>query len=227
MVLHIKDFIRTGQNCTPAFVEAISSLCEGDTLCLDGGEYHLYPNGAFCKEYYISNNDCGMKPIALPLIGKKNVIVDGGGAELIFHGKMNPIVIDRSENVTVKGLSIDYHTPLYAQAKILQANEEGILLEFDGKDFHCRVKNGNFCFYSPDDGWDWEVESALSLEFDEQGHPSAFSPPYFPYTGKPKDHGFLGGMFQDVRLEERGENLIFMHCHTGMHHTVGNHFIMT
>lgn len=227
MTLYIKDFIKDDANATPAFVEAIDALADGDTLLLDGGIYHLYPEGAYLKEYYISNNDCGQKPIALPLIDKRNVTVDGGGAELIFHGKMNPIVIADSENITVKGISIDYHTPLYAQAKIMEANKEGILLQFDGKDFHCRVQNGNFCFYSPDDGWDWEVESALSLEFDEQGHPSAYSPPYFPYTGKPKDHGFLGGMYQDVQLDEKGENLIMMHCHTGELHTVGNHFIMT
>lgn len=227
MLIHIKDFISDENNCTPAFVKAVSAMAEGDTLMLDGGVYHLYPDGAYLKEYYISNNDCGMKPIALPIIGKKNITVDGGGAELIFHGKMNPIVIDGSENVRVKGISIDYNTPFYAQAEIIAAGDEGILLKFDGKDFNCRVKNGNFCFFSPSDGWEWEVESALSLEFDEQGHPSACSPPYFPYTGKPKDHGFLGGMFQDMRLEERGENLIMMYGHTGEHHTVGNHFIMT
>ena len=227
MVLHIKDFIKDPANCTPAFVAAVNALNEGDTLLLDGGVYHLYPEGAYEKEYYISNNDCGIKPIAIPLIGKKNVIFDGCGAELIFHGKMNPIVIDGSENVTVKGLSIDYHTPFYAQSQIVDAGEEGILLQFDGKDFNCRVQNGNFCFYSPEDGWEWEVESALSLEFDENGHPSAYSPPYFPYTGKPKDHGFLGGMFRDVRLEEKGKNRIMMYGQTGKYHTVGNHFIMT
>ena len=227
MILHVKDFIKDEGNCTPAFVEAVTALGDGDTLCLDGGVYHLRPEGAFCKEYYISNNDCGIKPIAIPLIGKKNVTVDGCGAELIFHGKMSPIVIDNSENVTVKGLSIDYNSPFYAQAEIMEVGDQGILLKFDGKDFNCRVRNGNFCFYSPEDEWEWEVESALSLEFDEQGHPSAYSPPYFPYTGKPKDHGFLRGMYQDMRLEEREKNLIMMYGHTGEHHTVGNHFIMT
>ncbi len=227
MTLHIKDFITDQDNCTPAFVKAVESLNEGDTLMLDGGTYHLYPEGAYCKEYYISNNDCGVKPIAMPLLGKKNVTVEGGGAELIFHGKMMPMVIDGSENVTVRGISIDYHTPFYAQAVIEEANEEGILLAFDGKEFFCRVRNGNLCFYSPDDGWDWEVERALSLEFDKNGHPAAFSPPYFPYTGAPKDHGFLRKMYKDVKLEEKGENRIFMHGTTGHLHSVGNYFVMT
>ena len=146
MLLHIKDFLTDEKNSTPAFVRAIEAMSDGDTLCLDGGEYHLYPDGAYVKEYYISNNDCGLKPIALPIIGKKNVTVDGGGAELIFHGKMNPIVIDNSENITIKGISIDYNTPFYAQAEIMAAGDDGILLKFDGKDFNCRVQNGNFCF---------------------------------------------------------------------------------
>ncbi len=227
MIHHIRDYIRDGRNATPAFIAAIQALRDGDTLLLDGGTYHLYPEGALCREYYISNNDCGVKPIALPLIGKKNITVDGGGAELIFHDRMVPVVIDGSENVTLKGISVDYHTPFYAQADILRADSEGLLLAFDGKDFNCRVQNGNFCFYSPDDGWEWELDHGLCLEFDQNGHPSADTPPYFPYTGEPKDHGFLGGMFQDVRLEEREKNLIMMYCHTGNLHHAGCHFIMT
>ena len=53
MIYHIKDFIKDGKNCTPAFVAAVAGLAEGDTLLLDGGVYHLYPEGAFEKEYYI------------------------------------------------------------------------------------------------------------------------------------------------------------------------------
>jgi hypothetical protein len=227
MIYRISDFITAESNCTSAFVSACQALRDGDTLCLDGGVYHLWPEGAFRKEYYISNNDCGEKPIALPLLGKRNVTVDGGGAELIFHGKMLPVVMDGSEGVTLKGLAIDYHTPFYAQADILEADRESILLGFDGVGFNCRVRNGNFCFYSPEDGWEWEVERGLSLEFDGNGHPSAVTPPYFPYTGAPKDHGFLGGMYHTVRLVEEGKNRIRMYADTACLHHAGCHFIMT
>ena len=104
MLIPISDFLKNEDNCTPDFVHAISSMQDGDTLLLDGKKYHFYPDGAFTKEYYISNNDSGLKPIALPLISKKNVTIDGCGADLIFHGNMMPLVIDECDGVTIKNL---------------------------------------------------------------------------------------------------------------------------
>ena len=231
MVLHIKDFIRDEKNATPAFVEAIGAMGDGDILCLDGGKYNLRPEGAFIKTYYMSNNDGGVKPIVMPIIGKKNVTVDGGGATLVFNGETLPVVIDESENVCLKGFSIDYAVPMYAQAEIVEASDNRTVLKFDGKQFFCRVdEDGNWCFYSPKDGWEYHRTDALSLQFDPDGKPSSHSRPYFPYSGKPKDHGFLRGMFLDVRLEELGENLIAMNADFkgfNTQHKVGSSFIMT
>lgn len=231
MVLHIRDFIKDEKNCTPAFVAAVEALGDGDVLCLDGGKYNFYPEGAFIKTYYMSNNDGGVKPIAMPLISKRNVTVDGGGAELVFNGETLPVVIDECENVTLKNFSIDYTKPMYAQSLIVEASDDRTVLKFDGEQFFCKVdENGCFCFYSPDDGWEYHPESALSLQFEPDGRPSSDSRPYFPYCGKPKDHGFLGGMFLDVRLEELGENLIAMYGDFkgfNTNHKVGRSFIQT
>lgn len=231
MVYYIRDFIKDEENCTPAFVEAIDKMADGDTLCLGGGTFRFRPEGAFIKTYYMSNNDGGVKPIVMPIIGKRNVTIDGGGATLIFNGETLPVVIDDSENICLKNLSIDYAVPMYAQAEIVEARDDRTVLRFDGKQFFCRVdEEGNWCFHSPCDGWEYHREEALALQFEPDGKPSAYSRPYFPYSGKPKDHGFLGGMFLDVRLEELGENLIAMHADfKGFHagHTVGGSFIMT
>ena len=231
MIFHIKDFIKDERNATPAFVEAVGAMADGDTLCLDGGAYNLCPEGAFIKTYYMSNNDGGVKPIVMPIINKKNITIDGGGATLVFNGETLPVVIDGSENICLKGFSVDYAVPMYGQAEIVEATDERTVLKFDGKQFFCRVDDdGNWCFFSPHDGWEYHRTDALSLQFDPDGKPSSHSRPYFPYSGEPKDHGFLGGMFLDVRLEQLGENLIAMNADfKGFHtnHKVGSSFIMT
>ena len=99
MDVQIRDFLRKGENCAPAFAEVIAALSEGETLRLGGGTYHFYPDGAFEKEYYISNNDSGLKTVALPFLNKRGVTLDGEGAELIFHGNMVPVLADGCENL--------------------------------------------------------------------------------------------------------------------------------
>ena len=132
MVYYIRDFIKDEENCTPAFVEAIDKMADGDTLCLGGGTFRFRPEGAFIKTYYMSNNDGGVKPIVMPIIGKRNVTIDGGGATLIFNGETLPVVIDDSENICLKNLSIDYAVPMYAQAEIVEARDDRTVLRFDG-----------------------------------------------------------------------------------------------
>lgn len=231
MIFHIRDFITDEKNCTSAFVEAIGRLNSGDVLCLDGGRYDFRPEGALVKHYYISNNDGGEKPIALPIIGKEKVTIDGGGAELVFHGEMLPVVVDCSKNITLKGFSIDYEVPMYGQAEIVEATEDKTVLKFDGNQFWCRVdENGDWCFYSESPDWKWERHRrshVLSMEFDREGKPTPGTSAYFPHTGGYEDHGFLNCMYREVELEQLGENLIAMHGKTGIRHTVGNTFIMT
>ena len=229
MIHHIGKEQITGKNATPAIVAAVRQLEEGDTLLLDKGTYHLYPDGAEIKEYYISNNDGGTKPVAFPLIGKKSVTIDGGGSELIFHGHILPFAIDHSENLIVKNLSIDYHHPLYAQAEILESDERHCVLRFDGKEFFCRVdEEGHFGYYSKEDGWEFSaLRHNLSLEFSPDGIPLYNGRPYFAYCGEPCDHGFLSRMFRHVTLEEKEKNVIVMHGENLVVHTPGNYLIMT
>ncbi len=231
MIYHIKDFIKDEGNATPAFVEAIGLMQSGDILRLGSERYDLRVEGAYEKHCYISNNDSGDKKIALPIIGKENITVEGEGAALVFHGEMLPVAVDRSKNVTLKGFSIDYEVPMYGQAEIVEATEDKTVLRFDGRQFNCRVdENGDFCFYSESGDRSWERHrrnDVLSMEFDREGRPTEGSWAYFPHPGEPEDHGFLSGMYHDVTLEELDKNLIAMHGRTGVKHTVGNTFVMT
>ncbi len=41
----------------------------------------------------------------------KNITLDGEGSRLVTHGEMTSVVIDESENITLKNLSIDAADP--------------------------------------------------------------------------------------------------------------------
>ena len=230
MIYHIKDFIGEEGNITSAIVKATMDLSDGDTLCLDGGRFEISPDGAYIATYYMSNNDGGVKPIVFPLINKKNVTIDGGGATLVFTGEVLPFVVDRCDGVVLKGFSIDYTVSRYAQAEIVVAEEDRIVLKFDGKQFFCRVdEEGKWCFYNPE-GWECHRSSAYSRSFDATtGGPVPYSKSYVPYCDA-KKNGVTDGFNIDVHLVQLEDNLIevrgdFGGC--GTNHKVGEYLIQS
>ena len=228
MIIKLSDYINNAENnVTPSLRRAIDALSDGDTLELGGGVYDLYADGAEVRHYFISNNDPGEKPIAFPLVGKKGITIDGGGAELIFHGRILPFAVDSSSDITIKNLSVDYSSVWFSQALIVEADRYKTVLRFSD-DSPCRVKDGKFCF-EVFGGEDVREEVfAVEFERDRAGspRPSSHIPPYFPTVTRGADHGFLSGMYREVTLEETSHGVITMYGNLGFVHTVGNHVVM-
>ncbi|PQJ75676.1 alpha-1,3-galactosidase-related protein [Polaribacter gangjinensis] len=124
-VLNLKDFNIEGvKDVTPIVVEALEK-CKKEgysSLVFPKGTYHFYPT--FAPERYceITNNDNGLKRTSFPLIGFRDFVVDGNGADFIFHGKMIPFIIEESSNVTITNLSIDWEVPFALEGLVVANN---------------------------------------------------------------------------------------------------------
>jgi len=158
--MHLAD----GRDMVPAIRAALADCQPGDTLCLGGGLLHLYPGHTPVRPYYVSNNDYSEKHIAFDLQNRRDLTIDGEGAELLFHGHVTPFVLDNAENITIRNLHVDYRNPFYIQARITDAGEDFTELTFDGDTFACRLRDGKLCFYSPEDGWESVEEKVLVTE---------------------------------------------------------------
>lgn len=133
-------------NATSPVVQALLAAQEGDTICLNGGVWHFYEDGA-CERYAApSNNANGIKKIIFPLIDKRNVAVDGGGAALIFHDRVFPFIVSSCENVRVENVTIDFSFPRYAVATALESDEHGFSLRVDETRFPWLIENGCWAF---------------------------------------------------------------------------------
>ena len=89
------------------------------------GTYHFYEDNSFVREYYISNHDQdNPKKVGLAIENLKNVTIDGKGSTFIFHGRMIPISILYSENVSLKNISIDFEVPALRQLNVLDVRKE-------------------------------------------------------------------------------------------------------
>ncbi|MCX6327023.1 MAG: right-handed parallel beta-helix repeat-containing protein [Bacteroidia bacterium] len=147
--INIGDFgvISGNDDATPGLQKALEACkqCEKPTLIFPKGVYHFYPDFGVDKYCFISNNDEGLKRIIFPLFDFKDLTIDGQGSSFIFHGFVNPFVIDHSSNVTLRGFSIDSHRSFHSEAIILANREDGIDVEIP-ESFPFEINNGILVF---------------------------------------------------------------------------------
>ena len=127
----------SSKNASPVLQKALAKIKaeykEGEKVILrfPEGRYEFHEKGAAVREYYISNHDqTNPKKVGIALEDMKNLTLDGQGSELVFHGRMLPVSLLRSENCLLKNFSIDFENPHIAQVKIVENDpQDGIVFE--------------------------------------------------------------------------------------------------
>ena len=138
------DFLHDNKNASTALAPAIRAAAEGDRiLYFPAGEYHFYPEGCQGKFCYFSNNDEGVKTIALLLEDLENFTIRGENALLIFHGRISPLCAFRCRNLTVEGLRIDFEDSFVSDADLVKRADGVAWFRFFGK---YRVEDGKLVF---------------------------------------------------------------------------------
>lgn len=127
----------TGENASPLMAKALQQIAaesNSDTvrIFLPKGRYDFYPTGASEREYFISNHDQdNPKQVGLAFENMKNVVFDGQGSELVFHGRMLPVSLVGSDNCTLKNFSIDFANPHISQVKVLENDTLGGMITYE------------------------------------------------------------------------------------------------
>jgi len=114
-------------------------------LVFEKGQYDFYPTFAGERYCYISNNDEGLKRIAFDLKNINDLTIDGQGAQLMFHGFMSPFVLEGSNNIKIKNLSIDYYRTFHSEAIILGYDADGMDVEIL-ENFPFNIHGGTLLF---------------------------------------------------------------------------------
>ena len=127
----------SSKNASPVLQKALAKIKaeykEGEKVILrfPEGRYEFHEKGAAVREYYISNHDqTNPKKVGIALEDMKNLTLDGQGSEFVFHGRMLPVSLLRSENCLLKNFSIDFENPHIAQVKMVENDpQDGIVFE--------------------------------------------------------------------------------------------------
>ncbi len=137
-------------NFTPKVVAALSEMKDGGEIKFEKGEYHFYTEGSVEKFFAPTNNTNCVKQIAFPIIGMKNVTVDGGNSLFVFHGNTSTFVISHSENITIKNFTRTMDHLPYFLMKVGKIDENGFELFMHPETSYEIDENGYLLFHTYD-----------------------------------------------------------------------------
>ena len=135
-------------------------------LRLERGEYHFHSEDASVVRCYISNHDQeDSKRVAIRLVGWSNLTLDGKGAELVFHGRLVPVMISECANTTLRNFSIDFANPQIAQVEIVENLGDGGMKFRVAPWVNYRIgQNGRFETFG--EGWTAQQSAGIAFEND-------------------------------------------------------------
>lgn len=93
-------------------------------LIFPKGTYHFWPTQASGKYHAATNHDNGFRYFAFPFIDMRNIEIDGNDSEFIFHGQIIPFLIEKSSNIRIRNINIDWEVPFYLEGKIINSIKE-------------------------------------------------------------------------------------------------------
>ncbi|MBO5684967.1 MAG: right-handed parallel beta-helix repeat-containing protein [Alistipes sp.] len=126
--------------------------------------YHFHPKLAYGKYHCVTNHDNGYRYFAFPLIGRSGVEIDGGGSEFLFHGKMIPFLIERSERVCLRNFTVDWPTPFVVEGRVVASDAATGAVEIEvPEEFPAVVENGKLIMRG--EGWE-ERNAGENIVFD-------------------------------------------------------------
>lgn len=173
-VYNLEDFgviPDTGEDSSPLLKKALAQISEEArtngkiTINLLPGRYDFHSSQAFEKEYYISNHDqTNPKMTAFAFEGMENMIFDGHGAELIFHGRMLPMALVESENILLKDFSIDFENPHITQISVVENHGKGGISFKPAPWVKYELRDGDFTAFG--EGWKHCPYVAMAFEPD-------------------------------------------------------------
>lgn len=132
-------------------------------LNIPRGVYHFYPEGALNMSFNISNHDQPLvHPVCVTLTDLRNVRVEGNGSLFLFHGKVVPLLVMDSENVSINRLSVDYERSYCTEARVLNADDRSTEVEIDKKAYPYEIRNNRFVFLG--EGWEEGMGSCMAFE---------------------------------------------------------------
>ena len=148
----------TYENQSARMRQAIDACkaCGAKVLKFSEGRYDFWPEGAMRKELYVSNTSTEQEcPDKTKVIGiwAENVnglTIDGGGATLVFHGKMTMLSLYKCRDITLSNVHFDFERPGGSEITYSRVDDTGVVVKMH-RDTRSEIINGKINLYG--EGW--------------------------------------------------------------------------
>lgn len=136
-----------GSDATRPLKAALAACAQSGAqrLVFPRGRYDFWPDCAEEEYLYVSNNDEGLKRIVFPLRRCHGLTIDGQGSEFVFHGFVNPFLVQDSRDITFENFSVDFSRSFHSEGLIEAVREHGLDVRI-GEQFPHEVRNGLLVF---------------------------------------------------------------------------------
>lgn len=185
-------------NAVP-FIQKAIEACRGGrnaVISFPKGRYDFWPHRCIEKVYYESNTTVNNpRRCAILLEGLSGITLDCGGSDFIFHDRMQPFTVDKSQDICIKKVSIDWEIPLTAEAEVLEVNANFMVIRVDPVESPYIIVKDKLVFV----GEGWSSAWWGTMEFDRESRTVAYK------TG---DWGCLGAGWNAYKAEELSPGLI-------------------
>ncbi len=185
-------------NAVP-FMQKALEACRGKAnpvIYFPKGRYDFWPNHCIEKDYYESNTTVNNpRRCAILLEGLTGVTIDCGESDFVFHDRMQPFTIDKSKDISIKNVSIDWDIPLTAEAEVMEVHSNYMDICVDPVESPYIIEKGKLVFV----GEGWKSPWWGTMEFDRQTR---------TVTYKTGDWGCMGGGWNAYTAEELSPGLI-------------------
>ena len=206
----------TRENAVPFIRKALEECNRKDkpVLVFPKGRYDFWPQYAAEKLYYESNTDViPLRRCAILLENMKNLTVDCGGSDFVFHDRIQPFTVSHCENINIKNVSIDWDIPLTAQAEIEDVTDSCIVIVINVLESPYIIENGRLVFV----GEGWKSSWSGVMEFDRDTRAVV------PQTGDP---GCLGRNWQNYTAEEICYGRVRLNRNFTRKPAIGNYLVL-
>ncbi|NMH86867.1 right-handed parallel beta-helix repeat-containing protein [Flavivirga algicola] len=141
------------EDATPKVLQRFLDTKENNPISeikFEKGTYHFYPDKGYEKFVYISNHCDLMVSTPFPIKNFKNLTIDGQGSTFIFHGVMIPFLVEESENISIKNLTIDWAEPFHSEGLIVANDDKNKTFDMEISDeYPYEIRNGQIYFIKP------------------------------------------------------------------------------